>query len=130
MKIIKTRYFTEFSGSLKIFLPNPANSGILSVFRIRSSVGRVSVSEAEGRWFEPSRVRQIISNIQYIRLFTVQHWCNELFFLHKKTAQIQVICLEFVQYFRNRPNLPCYIVYSASLGKFHAVLAIHLNVNQ
>lgn len=24
----------------------------------RSSVGRVSVSEAEGRWFDPSRVRQ------------------------------------------------------------------------
>ena len=59
MKIIKTRYFTEFSGSLKIFLPNPANSGILLALRIRSSVGRVSVSEAEGRWFEPSRIRQI-----------------------------------------------------------------------
>lgn len=27
-------------------------------FCIRSSVGRASVSEAEGRWFDPSRVRQ------------------------------------------------------------------------
>ena len=30
-------------------------------FRTRSSVGRVSVSEAEGRWFDPSRVRHIRS---------------------------------------------------------------------
>ena len=37
------------------------NCGIMRGFRTRSSVGRVSVSEAEGRWFDPSRVRHIRS---------------------------------------------------------------------
>lgn len=41
----------------------------LSLKCTRSSVGRASVSEAEGRWFEPSRVRQNIKNSNL-------HWLN------------------------------------------------------
>ena len=39
-------------------LPNGGICANLTPASTRSSVGRASVSEAEGRWFDPSRVRQ------------------------------------------------------------------------
>ena len=39
----------------------------MRTFRTRSSVGRVSVSEAEGRWFDPSRVRHIRGRLKIPR---------------------------------------------------------------
>ena len=43
---------------IKIDFVKQPKCGIMPRLCTRSSVGRVSASEAEGRWFDPSRVRQ------------------------------------------------------------------------
>ena len=48
----------QVAETIKIDFVKQPKCGIMLGLCTRSSVGRVSASEAEGRWFDPSRVRQ------------------------------------------------------------------------
>ena len=47
----------QVAETIKIDFVKQPKCGIMLGLCTRSSVGRVSASEAEGRWFDPSRVR-------------------------------------------------------------------------
>ena len=54
----------QVAETIKIDFVKQPKCGIMPKLCTRSSVGRVSASEAEGRWFDPSRVRHIRQTAQ------------------------------------------------------------------